>query len=340
MPNVSAVNLSFLNNNKTESARSLILLADLSKGPLRLQKKVENGVTVKYLGVRSWPTYFFEKLIATPAQKTKAKIEAQVAIEQHARSFLKNSGLTMAGRSADGIIATLHSRVIGGLVTKLPVEQEAARAQGGNATTAPTFQDQEVLIRTKHKTFRGAAIVPTGLSIAVISSSKVIADIRLVTEATFITYPGHDRLTRSTVSQGRFTSDSQAGIDDYKKQYLASLSCVAALIQTSVVLEVQPDSRGKCSDANLEGARQAATDFIQSRKLQGRHVSVMLTVPELPPETQPVSAATEAIATDPIVKKPDSGTTSTVKKSIRDSAVVPSPVLLPNDDESENSENI
>lgn len=73
MPNVSAVNLSFLNNNKAGSAAALILLADLSNAPLRLQKKVENGVTVKYLGVRSWPTYFFEKLLATPAQKTKAK---------------------------------------------------------------------------------------------------------------------------------------------------------------------------------------------------------------------------------------------------------------------------
>lgn len=303
MPNVSAVNLSFLNKNKIGSATALILLADLSKGPLRLQKKVENGVTVKYLGVRSWPTYFFEKLLATPAQKTKAKIEAQVAIEQHARSFLNNSGLTMAGRSADGIIATLHSRVIGRLVTKLPVEQVTALDQEGKATTAPTFQDQELGIRTKHKTFRGAAIVPTGLSVAVISPLKVIADIRLVTEATYSTHPGHDRLTRSTVSQGTFTSDIQAGINDYKAQYLASLNCVAALVNTSIVLEVQPDSKGKCSDANLEGARQAAIAFVETRKLQGKHVSVMLTVPELPPVTQTASAGMKDIDKDSTVKK-------------------------------------
>jgi hypothetical protein len=338
MPNVSAVNLSFLKNDKLGSATALILLADLSKGPLRLQKRVENGVTVKYLGVRSWPTYFFEKLIATPAQKTKAKIEAQVAIEQHARSFLKNSGLTMAGRSADGIIATLHSRVIGGLVTKLPVEQEAARAQEGNTTTAPTFQDQDGLIRTKHKTFRGAAIVPTGLSIAAISPLKVIADIRLVTEATFNTPLGQNKLARCTVSQGAFTSDIQAGIDDYKVQYLNSLNCVAALVQTSVVLEVQPDANGKCSDANREGARQAATAFIQSRKLLRRHVSVMLTVPELPPVTQPAGAATEAIAIDPTVKKPGTDTSSTVKKIDIGSKVGPGDILL-SEAEAEESEN-
>lgn len=342
MPNVSAVNLSFLNNNKAGSAAALILLADLSNAPLRLQKKVENGVTVKYLGVRSWPTYFFEKLLATPAQKTKAKIEAQVAIEQHVRSFLNNSGLTMAGRTADGITATLHSRVIGRLVTKLPVEQE------GKATTAPIFQDQEVLIRTKHKTFRGAAIIPTGLSTAVISPLKVIADVRLVTEATFNTSPGQNKLARCTVSQGAFTSDIQAGIDDYKGQYLASLNSVAAIVNTSVVLEVQPDSNGKCSEANLAGARQAATDFVKTRKSQGKHVSVMLTVPELPLVTQTVSVGMKDIDKDSTVKKIDTaqpasaakkeiGTDSTAKKINTVSKVNQNNILIPEaeDDESE-----
>lgn len=348
MPNVSAVNLSFLNNNKAGSAAALILLADLSNAPLRLQKKVENGVTVKYLGVRSWPTYFFEKLLATPAQKTKAKIEAQVAIEQHVRSFLNNSGLTMAGRTADGITATLHSRVIGRLVTKLPVEQEAALDQEGKATTAPIFQDQEVLIRTKHKTFRGAAIIPTGLSTAVISPLKVIADVRLVTAATFNTSPGQNKLARCTVSQGAFTSDIQAGIDDYKGQYLASLNSVAAIVNTSVVLEVQPDSNGKCSEANLAGARQAATDFVKTRKSQGKHVSVMLTVPELPLVTQTASAGMKDIDKDSTVKKIDTaqpasaakkeiGTDSTAKKINTVSNVNQNNILLAEaeDDESE-----
>jgi hypothetical protein len=282
MPSVPSVNLSFLNNNKVESATGLIQLADLSKGPLRLQEKLENGVTVKYLGVRSWPTYFFEKLIATPAQKTKAKLKAQVAIERHVRSFLNNSGLTMAGRSADGITATLHAKVTGRLVTKLPIEQEAALDQKGKFTTTPTFQNQAEVVSTKGKIFRGAATVPTGLSVAVISPLKVIADVRLVTAATYNAHPSSDTSKGMTVSQGHFTTDLKASLTDYKNQYLASLNCVAGGIKTSVVLEVQLDAAGKCSESNLEGAREAATAFVKTRRSQGAHVSVMLTVPELP----------------------------------------------------------
>jgi hypothetical protein len=47
-------------------------------------------------------------------------------------------------------------------------------------------------------------------------------------------------------------------------------------------MEIQLDANGNCSEANREGACSAAKEFVGLQKLQGKHVSVMLTVPELP----------------------------------------------------------
>lgn len=95
MPNLPSVNLRFLNRNKTGSAEALSNLATFANGPLRLQKKLENGITVRYLGVRSWSTYFFEKIIATPRQIAKAELKTRCAIEFDVRPFLNNGGLTL-----------------------------------------------------------------------------------------------------------------------------------------------------------------------------------------------------------------------------------------------------
>lgn len=295
MPNVTSVNLSLLNRNQAGSVNALISLADLANGPLRLQKKLENGKPVIYLGVRSWSTYFFERLIATPAQIAKAKIKTQAAIEQNVRSFLNNSGLTFA-RNPEDLTAALHSKVVGKPGTPTPVAK-AASEQENKATTRPAYRTPDEVVETKGKAFHGATTVHKGFSIAVFSPLRVIANVRLVTKATYETHPGNDTSKGYTVSQGDFTIDKRNSVDDYKTQYLARLNSVAGLIETSVVLEVQRDAAGKCSEANQEGARSAAKEFAGIQALKGKHVSVMLTVPELPSVTQPESATVKVVDT-------------------------------------------
>ncbi|MET0961306.1 MAG: hypothetical protein ABWY05_00590 [Noviherbaspirillum sp.] len=254
-------------------------------------------MTVTYLGVRRWSTYFFEKLIATPNQIAKAKVKTQVAIEQNVRSFLNNGGLTL-GRSAEAITAALQSNVVGKSVTPTPVPMTAAN-QEGKVTTRPAYRTTSEVVETKCKIFHGAATVPTGLSIAASAPLRFIANVRLVTEATYKTHPQGDSSKGLTVSQGDFVIDKRNSVPDYKTQYLARLNFVAGLIATSVVLEVQRDAEGKCSEANQEGARSAAKEFAERQALQGKHVSVMLTVPKLPSVAQPESATVKVVDTAP-----------------------------------------
>jgi hypothetical protein len=315
MPNVSSVNLSFLNQNKTESATALIKLADFANGPLRVEKKVENGVKVTYLGVRSWSTYFFEKLIATPAQKANARIKTQAAIEQNVRKFLVNAELKIS-RNAQDLTAVLQSKVVGKSITPKVIDN-AGTDQVSKASTRPAYSMPPEVNETKGMAFRGATTVPAGLSVAVISPLKVIANVRLVTETTLTTHPTSDLRKGVTVSQGPFVSDSRNGVNDYKTYYLDCLKSVTGLIETSVVLELQRDSGDQCSEANQEGARSAAVEFIGTRRLKGKHVSIMLTVPKLPtvtkddsPTVKVIDTAAKRTSSEIIVQHPDDDTSS------------------------------
>ena len=295
MPNVSSVNLSFLNRNPTGSATALINLADFANGPLRLEKKVENGVTVTYLGVRSWSTYFFEKLIATPDQKANAKIKTQAAIEQNVRKFLNNSGLTTS-RNPEDLTAALHSKVVRKSIVPVAIAK-AGTDQVGKASTRPTYSKTCEVVETKGKAFHGATTVPKGLSVAVISPLRVIANVRLVTEATFKTHPSSDSRRGLTVAQGDFVIDKLTSVNEFKAQYLKCLNSVAGSIETSVVLEVQRDCGNTCSEANQEGARSAAVEFVGTQRLKGNRVSIMLTVPKLPSVTKDDSPTVKVVDT-------------------------------------------
>ena len=280
MPNVSAVNLSRLDQNKTGSATALMNLAQFANGPLRLQKKVENGVTVKYLGVRSWSTYFFEKIIATPTQKSKAKLKTQKAIDRDVRSFLNNSRITM-GRRPEDVVASLQARVVGKSVTPAPIAA-VDNDEDSRTHTRPTNEITDV-IKTSSKLFHGTGTVPTGLSLAAVAPLRIIADVRLVTKNTFDSHPKGDLRRGLTYSLSKFPGiDKKTCVNEFKKYYLDNLKKFEGVVQTSVVMEIQLDANGNCSEANREGARSAAKEFVRLQKLQGKHVSVMLTVPELP----------------------------------------------------------
>lgn len=297
MSNVPSVNLSFLSANKSASAVALLRLAELANGPLRLQKKVENDVTVNYLGVRSWSTYFFEKLIATPAQITKAKLKTQNAINRDVRSFLHNSKLTM-GSDPESIVAALQSKVVGKSVSPEPVSKGGTNDHSG---TGANHRDPEVL-QTTGKLFLGTGTVPSGLSVAVVSPLRIIADVRLVNEATFNLHPAGDIRRGLTYSLGVTPpEDMKMGVDDFKKFYLDKLNGLTASVQTSVVMELYRDSGIACSAGNMEGARAAVKEFTGFKKLHGRHVSVMLTVPALPSVEQDDLSSVKEIDTSPTI---------------------------------------
>lgn len=294
MSNVSSVNLSALSKLPSYSANALLNLALFANGPLRLQKKVESATTVTYLGVRSWSTYFFEKIIATPAQVAKAELKTQAAIDQHVRSFMNNSGLTTK-YDGETVVASLQSKTVGKSVLPVPV---AAVGKNGKSGTRPNYKKCEV-VEAKGKLLRGTGTVPTGLSVAAVSPLRIIADVRLVTEATFELHPLGDARRGTTCSLGEFPAvGKKVGVNDFKKYYLGKLNDVAAFINTSAVMELERDNGKCCSAANLEGARAAATEFRGMQKLQhGKHVSIMLTVPQLPSKQDDTVSTAKTIDT-------------------------------------------
>jgi hypothetical protein len=278
MSNVSSINLGNLSVNKSHSAVKLLNLAQYANGPLRLQKKVENGNTVIHLGVRSWSTYFFEKLIATPAQVAKAKLKTQVAIDRDIRSFLHKSGMTM-GPSHESIVADLQMKVLGKSILPAPASWDGI---SGNANAGPNYRPPEV-VQTTGKLFHGSGTVPTGLSVAVVSPLQIIADVRLVAEGTFGSKTVADQRRGKVYSMGQFPDIGKTtSANVFKKYYLEKLNAVAAFVQTSAVMELALDAGKDCSDPNLEGARTAAKEFAMAQKREGKHVSIMLTVPKIP----------------------------------------------------------
>jgi len=306
MPNVSAVNLSSLQSNKSGSATALMNLAHNANGPLRLQKKVEGGITVKYLGVRTWSTYFFEKIIATSTQIRKAKLKTQKAIDEHVRSYLNNSGIKYGANAAnaESITASLQSKVVGSSVSPAP---SAAAVDKEASETGRRRTDENVeVFETTTSLFRGTGIVPSGLSVAVVPPLRMIADLRLVNEATFTRHPKGDSRRGLTYSLSEFPRTAKkTGVNDFRTYYLDILKSYAGVIQTSVVMELQLDAGGKCSEDNREGACSAAKEFVGLQKLQGKHVSVMLTVPKLPSAKANSTATVVDIPTRNVSKSND-----------------------------------
>ncbi|MDB5758786.1 MAG: hypothetical protein JWM30_2075 [Burkholderia sp.] len=313
MPNVRSVNLSALSKSPSHSAHALYNLSILASGPLRLQKKVENGNTVIYLGVRSWSTYFFEKIIATPAQVAKAKLKTQVAIDQHVRSFMNNSGLTFS-YNEETIVANLQSKTVGKSVSPVVISEAE---ENGKSDTRPNYKKREV-VEAKGELLSGTGTVPTGLSIAKVEPLRIIADVRLVTEGTFGLKTVANQLKGQIYSLGEFPDvDKTTSVADFKKYYLGKLDAVAAFVHTSAVMELAPDDEKNCSEAHLTGAYAAAKEFREKQIGQGKHVSIMLAVLEMPS-----------------IQKKEASTVSTIDKK---PTANPKEILVqtPNDEDSE-----
>lgn len=280
MPKLASVNLDNLYQNKTGAAHALMNLAQFADGPLRLKEKVENGVVIRSLGVRSWSTYFFEKLCALPGEKTQAKLQTRKAIDEHVRSFLNNSGIRL-GCDTESLVATLQSKVSRKLMLPKPVSEDDG-VQTGNAGGRSGNAKIDV-IATKGILLRGTGTVPTGLSVAQVPALRMIADVRLVTASTFGKHPRTDASRGATYPLSPVPGKGKAlSVDQWKDFYLKNLSDFARVIQTSVVMELELDPGGGYSADNLAGANAAAKEFAGLQMRSGKRVSVMVAVPTLP----------------------------------------------------------
>lgn len=257
---------------KSNPRLALTKLAESANGPLRLKKKFEKGVVVRYLGVRSWPTYFFEKLLATDEQKANARRKTMVAIEKYVRPFLNEHDVaTGSALSAEQLTERLFSSV-----TRQPLTGKEI------GTSEPYFRSREKFISTPGKFFHGISRVPTGLSFSVGDPLRMIADVHLVRKTGPESYLMGDLKQGRIVEQTKFPKIDQMSDFEFEHQYLSMLNNEKGSIQTSVVLELQLDTNGLCSEANLEGARCAAEKFLLSQNHTKKNISIMLIVPALP----------------------------------------------------------
>lgn len=297
------INLTTLAKKPVESVNELRRLAMLSDAPLRIEH--EDGKI--YLRVRSWPTYFFEKIVAWDSEIAEAETDTQQAIEKYARSFLSNSKTTLDAAEGDLITSLLHTRTLNKMITR-PVFASAAKTGAANksriADNEPAFKEVSRIASN------GAMLVPKGVSIAQInavekravakgkgqhrdapirsaatnSAFKVLADVRILRKDT-IKLATRARLLRAhtvDLENSSYKTDNLGTRQSYETYYRTQLNSVARSISTSVLLELRHDTNAGCSADNVNGALDAANGFIEAQLKSGKHVSVMIAVPELP----------------------------------------------------------
>ena len=290
-----SVNLQDLLSCAALKVEALNKLAASDCGPLRLKKKVVGDKTVRYLGVRSWSTYFFEKIIASSKEVRQAKIDTQKAIDEHVRPFLHGVSF-LHSSNPEALTRALQARVIRKQISPSLCTDVLA---GHNSQT----QNGPHFLKKTASLFHGTTTVPTGVSFAVVSTLKVIADVRLVSKETFNdAFKKNCRRGLTSTINPRPLSHFKSSRANYKAYYLAELRKQSENINSSVALELQPDERSYCSNDNMFGAHDAAKEFIkESAEQRERTVSIMLTVPNLP-----IAAAVEFFEQDAAVIKPAS----------------------------------
>lgn len=334
---MNSLNLRNLSANSVKSIETLQKLAMSSDAPLRLEKR---GGQI-YLGVRTWPTYFFEKIVASEKEIAHTEGKTQKAIEMHVRSFLTDSNTTFNEAEADAVIFNLHKRTTNKLITR-PVFLKAVKTPG--AEKRQDVHANNDLRKVNGKRFDDAILVPKGISIAALSTIKkpdnkikniddliqrlitsikspaaknttlhVTADARLVRKETYESATKSLLRGGTTFQLGSLPSKIPPSSEDFSKYYKRELNGVATAVKTTVILELHHDLKNDCSKANVQGALNAANRFMDERKLAGKPVSVMLTVPKLPSDqtwSKLKTSQTAAVDGDAAIKKPS--TTSKV----------------------------
>ena len=253
--------------DKLKQAKRLV---DAGNGVLRLEKR--GGVL--YLRERSTFQFLVEKLVLFPKEIRAREMDARKAINEHIMPFLSEDALIarvhMAGDQTP-LIDNLHRRVFS---TKKSPEREKRR----NSEAPENFA---ACTRTM---INDMTTVPLGLSVARVSPSKVVADLRIIaTEELFNQRPYewsglNDRLDDYNNWAKKECSASKNNGIRLVKYYEGTLAPWKGMGHKTIVLEVLKDD-----EAHWKSAYTASRDFIKDRKLHQQTVSIML-VPRCSPQ--------------------------------------------------------
>jgi hypothetical protein len=256
-------------------------LADSADGPLRVKMK---GI-VPYIGIRDWPTYFFEKITCAFNLNSLKNIEKETieAIQLHASPILEaNSGPDQP--SPHMLLHKLCART-----SESSLQPRLGRPAFLNAsTTEPKYKDFSVVNATV-RVVDGMMIVPKGLTITIKEIGYVMADCHLAANTKPVS--GIDRSPANNADTPAFNyaipkitlpvlyfvgpAPSEQEFYDY---YYQTLSSNTDSIHTCVALEVFSNTALGPSSANRNGAVRAADRFMEERKDAGKSVSISLSV--------------------------------------------------------------
>jgi hypothetical protein len=201
-------------------------------------------------------------------------------IEKTIRPFLqKHNGTSY--EHFEIITTDLNSKATGKNLS-LPIIERKADSGGVMTTTRPDFKPPSSLTSTHVKTFYGNTVVPSGITIGKMPVDNVIAEFRSITSY-------HSAKSRSGLQERSKTeqrpqtriADTEVDPAKFKAYYLAQLNKNADHINVSVALELETSSREVCTKANVQGAHDAAVEFVALMKQKNKEVSVFLSTPTL-----------------------------------------------------------
>lgn len=256
-------------------------LADSADGPLRVKMK-DN---VPYIGIRDWPTYFFEKITCAFKLNSLKNIEKETieAIQLHASEIL-NANLGPNDPSRHMLLHKLCART-----SESALQPNLGKRAILNAsTTEPKYKDFPVINATV-RVVDGMMIVPKGLTITIKYTENVMADCHLATNCKPVSGINRSPANKANTPVFNYgipkitlpvfnfvgTTPSEQEFYDYYYQNLTSNS---NSIHTCVALEVFSDTGLGASEANRNGAIRATDRFMEERNRAGKSVSVSLCV--------------------------------------------------------------
>jgi hypothetical protein len=276
------VNLSAPRTNcKFNSLDDLETLVNSADGPLRIKVKGD----VPYIGVRSWTTYFFEKIRCAFNLDSVKNIENETfkEIRQFVPAFLKD-------RLASKDLALPHMLLLK-LCTRASeasVEPElGARFLLNASTTRPEYAEPVIVRETTVKVIDGMMPVPGGLSITAREIGTIMADCHLVSDTSTdalhppagaasgvdSTYAIPKKVLPTLVSIGK-----SPGEEEFYNYYYDNLKANNVSIRTCVAIELLCNSDQEPYPLTRSGAWRAATQFMKEREKEHKPVSVVLSV--------------------------------------------------------------
>ena len=281
------LNLCSLSENRALSMKVLRRLARSGSGPLRV---TESEGVIK-LGIRSWPTYFFETIDFKRVLIADAELKTELAMEKYLRPFLSPSD---SNTTKNNTSKNLRMNLLSRISSNRPTYKEKSSTSDPE-TPASTLSENDYWL-------------PHGISVFDCSSEspilateraplETIADVRLVREYKPVSTSSKQKrkgnikqlIDFTEYKQKYFPKGSSHAKNIYEQYYFLQLRELSYQIKSTVVLELFHDQSTGCSEANSAGAKEAAKSFRQFMSdHEKKNVSVMLI------ERKATKAATEA----------------------------------------------